>query len=256
MSEEQKKAEDNMEEEEEGINILDYLIILAKRKKLIITITLSVTIISLIIAILSKVSFYEAETSILPPQEDNVSMANQVMRDFGVFPARRGNIYNQRELLVEIIKSRTFTDRIIEKFRLKELYKAKDMKKARSMFLQHLTIKPDVEDTKRSNLLRGPESPLTKILFRDEDPERAATIANAIVEELKSFINNFAITEASQRRLFFEDELKQVKEALIKSEDAIKTFQEKTGLLHVEYSDNNGDRKNSIFGGPDNSKRG
>lgn len=234
MPEEQKKTEDNIEEEEEGINLLDYLIVLAKRKNLIIKITLSVAIISFIVAILSKASFYEAETSILPPQEENVGLANQFMRDFGIFPVGRGNVYNQRELLVEIIKSRTFSDRIIEKFRLKELYEVKDVEAARKRFFKNLTIQPDFTDTSRVGLLKGPQSPLIRISVRDQDSERAATIANAIVEELKSFINNFAITEASQRRLFFEEELKQVKEALIKSEDDIKTFQEKTGLLKVD----------------------
>jgi uncharacterized protein involved in exopolysaccharide biosynthesis len=234
MSEEQKKADENMEEEEEGINLLDYLIVLAKRKNLIITITLSVTIISFIVAMLSKVSFYEAETSILPPQEENISIANQFIRDFGVFPVRRGNVYNQQELLVEIIKSRTFTDRIIERFKLKELYRAKDLEATRKKFFNNLTIQPDFTDKSRVSLLKGPQSPLMRIFVRNQDPEKAASIANAIVEELKSFIRNFAITEASQRRLFFEEQLKQTREALIKAEDDIKTFQEKTGLLKVD----------------------
>jgi uncharacterized protein involved in exopolysaccharide biosynthesis len=238
MSGEQKKTEENMEEEEEGINILDYLIILAKRKNLILTITLSVTIVSFIAAILSKVSFYEAQTSIFPSQQENMNVANQFIRDFGIFASRGGNLQNRQDFLVEIIKSRTFTGKIIERFKLKELYRAKELKKARIKFLEHLTIEPDFTDKKnQASLLKGlqgPESLLTKISFRDQDPERAANIANAIVEELKIFLNNIAISEASRRRLFFEEQLKNTRKDLNSSEDDMKMFQEKTGLLKVD----------------------
>jgi len=201
MPEEQK-----IEEEEEGIKILDYLIVLAKRKDLIIKITLSVAIISFIAAILSRVSFYEAETSIFPNQQENINLASQFMSNFGFFSPRGGNLQNRQELLVEIMKSRTFTDKIIARFKLKELYRAKDLKRARIMFLNHLTIVPDFTDNKNQNTLlkglQGPQSPLTKISFRDQDPVRAANIANAIVDELKIFLTNIAISEASQRRVF------------------------------------------------------
>lgn len=229
MPEEQK-----IEEDEEGINLLDYLIVLAKRKNLILKITLTVAIFSFIIAILSKTSFYEAETSIFPNQQENINLASQFMSNFGFFPSGGGNLQNRRELLIEIMKSRTFTGKIIERFKLKELYRAKDLKKARIMFLRNLTIEPDFTDKSRVSLLKGPESPLTKISFRDQDPERAANIANAIVDELKIFLNNIAISEASQRRLFFEEQLKQAREALIKAEEDIKLFQQKTGLLQIE----------------------
>jgi uncharacterized protein involved in exopolysaccharide biosynthesis len=222
------------DEEEGGINFFDYLIVLAKRKKLILSITLSVAVIAFIMTLFFKISFYEAETSILPPQEENISIANQFMRDFGVFPARRGNVYNQQELLVEIIKSRTFTSRIIDQFKLKEIYKTKDLEATRKMFFKKITIQPDFTDKSRGSLLKGPQSPLMRIFVRDQDSERAVNIANAIVTELKSFIRNFAITEASQRRLFFEEQLKQAREALIKAEDDIKKFQERTGLLKVD----------------------
>jgi capsule polysaccharide export protein KpsE/RkpR len=231
MSEEQKKAEDNMEEEE-GINLLDYLIILAKRKKLILKITLSVAIITFILTFF-KASFYQAQISILPPEQQDTRLANQFMREFGVFPTIGTNVIGKQDLLVEIIKSRTFTDRIIERFRLKESYGSEGMEKTRKKFSENITIEPDF--TNKSPLsFRGVQSPLMKIFVRDKNPERATNIANAIVEELQKFINNIAISEASQRRLFFEEQLRQAREALIKAEDDIKTFQEKTGLLKVE----------------------
>ncbi len=229
MEEETKEEQ----QEEEGIHLLDYLIVLAKRKRLIIAITLPVAIITIILT-LFPYRFYIAETSILPPSQENISLANQFMREFGIFPNMGGNVAGKQELLVEIIKSRTFANRIIEKFNLKGIYGAKDLEKARKKFYENLTIVPDFTDEKRGSLLRKQQSPLTRIYFRDQNPEKAANIANAIVEEVKIFVNNFAISEASQRRLFFEEQLKHAREALIKSEEDIKMFQQKTGLITAE----------------------
>ena len=139
---------------------------------------------------------------------------------------------SKQELLVEIIKSRTFTNKIIQRFALKTVYNAKNMNMARKEFHAHLTIKPDFTEEKQFNLRRQ-RSPLTKISFRSNNAQKAAEIANAIVEELKLFVNKIAISEASQKRLFFENQLKQSHDSLIKSEEDMKAFQEKTGILEV-----------------------
>ncbi len=220
--------------EEEGIKLLDYLIILAKRKNLIITITLLVAIITFTIAILSKVSFYEAVTTILPPQGESRGLANQFMRDFGLMPQVSGADYSRQDLLVEIFKSRTFRDRIIERFNLESYYGKKEPEKITKAFFKDVWIEPDFSDEKRSNLLGKRESPLIKIKVMNQNAQKAADIANGIVEELKIFINNLAITEASKKRLFFEEQLKHAQEDLMKSEDDMKVFQQNTGLLSAE----------------------
>jgi len=48
------------------------------------------------------------------------------------------------------------------------------------------------------------------------------------------FINNIALSLASQRRIFFEEQLKNTNDALLKSEQEIQLFQEKTGIIKVE----------------------
>jgi len=69
---------------------------------------------------------------------------------------------------------------------------------------------------------------------QDKDPKRAADMANAFVEELKNLNKGLAITEASQRRLYYEEQLKDTKDALIKAENEMKAFQEKTGALRID----------------------
>ncbi|RJR14944.1 MAG: hypothetical protein C4581_13150 [Nitrospiraceae bacterium] len=234
MSEEQKKAQDDLEDEEDGgINLFDYLIVLAKRKKLILAITLSVAVIAFIPTFFNRY-FYHAVTTILPPQVENRGMANQFMRDFGLIPQVSGADFSRQDLMVEIFKSRTFREKIIERFKLNSYYGEEESDKVSGRFFQDVWIEPDPTDEKRSSILRKQQSSLIKINVKNQNPEKAAEIANGIVEELKAFINNLAITEASRKRLFFEEQLKLANEALIKSEDDMKLFQQNTGLLTAE----------------------
>ena len=68
----------------------------------------------------------------------------------------------------------------------------------------------------------------------DKDPKRAAGIANAYVDELYKLTQNLAVTEASQRRLFFEKQLKLAKDELVAAEIAMKKTQEQTGIIKLE----------------------
>jgi len=68
----------------------------------------------------------------------------------------------------------------------------------------------------------------------DKDPRRAAEMANAYVDEYKKLSATIAVTEASQRRLFFEQQLVQAKENLADAEEALKRTQEKTGLIQLD----------------------
>ena len=48
----------------------------------------------------------------------------------------------------------------------------------------------------------------------DKDKKRVAAMTNAYIEELRTLTKTLAVTEASQRRLFYEDQLKQAKDEL------------------------------------------
>lgn len=207
---------------EDEINLLDYLIVLAKRKWLIIGVTLSTAIIATIIS-LKTPPIYSAETRILLPQSQ--SSASQLLSQFGGMAGLAGGaigVKTSNDLYIGLLRSRTILDRIIDRFNLMELYKAKHREDTRQAIAGALKA----QDDKKSGIIT--------IGVEDKDPKMAADIANAFVEELKNFTQGLAVTEASQRRLFFEEQLKDVKVSLIKAEEDMKSFQEKTGVLQVE----------------------
>ncbi|OGV96164.1 MAG: hypothetical protein A3D97_04990 [Nitrospinae bacterium RIFCSPHIGHO2_12_FULL_39_42] len=210
--------------QDDEINLLDYLIVLAKRKKLIIGVTLLTSIITAGIS-LNMPPIYMAETKILPPQQGSQSMASQIMSQLGGFAGLAGGavgIKTTNDLYIGLLKSRPVLDPIIDNFKLMDVYEAKYRDDARNGLAGALKARDD----KKSGIIT--------IGIEDKDPKRAADMANAFVEGLKDLTNKFAVTEAAQRRLFFEEQLKNAKESLVKAEESIMGFQERTGAIKID----------------------
>ena len=75
---------------------------------------------------------------------------------------------------------------------------------------------------------------LIHISVEDNDPRKAAAIANGYVEEFRNLSQNLAISEASQRRVFFEQQLEQAKDKLANAEEALKQTEQTTGLIQLD----------------------
>jgi tyrosine-protein kinase Etk/Wzc len=194
------------------------------RRLLILGITLVFAAIAAVVA-LRLPNLYKAETRILPPQEKGGNLAAQLLGQAGGLVALAGGIpgvKSQGELYVEIVKSRTVLDRIVERFDLMKLYKARYHEDARRTLLGFVKARDD----RKSGIIF--------LTVEDPDPKRAAEMANAFVEELKSLAGGLAISEAGQRRMFFEEQIRSAKESLTRSEEEIKGFQQRTGLFQVD----------------------
>lgn len=209
--------EERQIQQEDEINLFDYLIVLLKRKRLIMGITFGAAIITAIISLIMP-PIYRAETKILPPQQGS-SMATQFLSQLG---SGAVGIKTPNDLYIGLLKSRLVLDGVIDRFKLMELYKTKSRENARRGLADTLKARDD----KKSGIIT--------IGVEDKDPKRAADMANAFVEELKNMNKGLAVTEAGQRRLFFEEQLKDTKEALIKAEDSMEGFQERTGAIKID----------------------
>jgi uncharacterized protein involved in exopolysaccharide biosynthesis len=217
-----------IEPREDEINLLDYLIVLAKRKNFIIKVTLGFAVIAAIISLIMS-PIYKAETKILPPSNGGSGLATQLMNQLGQLGVLAGmgggplNGKTPNELYIGLLKSRTVLDRMIDRFDLMKLYGTSYRQTARTKLLDDVLV---VRDDKKSGIIT--------INVEDKDPKRAAEMANAFVEELQRLNTGLAITQASQRRLYFEEQLKAAKASLSQAEEGMKGFQEKTGALHME----------------------
>jgi tyrosine-protein kinase Etk/Wzc len=208
---------------DDEISLLDLAIVLAKHKRLILGLPLAAAIVAAIISLLMT-PIYTGTAKLLPPQQSQ-STAAAVLSQLGALSGLAGGaipgIKNPNDIYVAMLKSRTVADNLINRFKLQELYEAQYLVDARKALANVSTI------------MSGKDGVIA-IDVEDKDPKRAAVLANAYVEELERLTKVLAVSEASQRRLFFENQLKTTKDGLAEAEVALQRTQEQTGLIKLD----------------------
>ena len=203
----------------DNIDILDLLIGASKHKKLILGFTTVVAVVAIVITILMP-PIYTGSTKILPPQ--NQSSASGVLAQLGSLAGLAGGaIRSPTEIYVSMLKSRTVADSLVNRFELMNLYDSKYPSQAREQLAEVTTI------------LAGKDAIIT-IEVDDKDPKRAAAIANGYVDELLKLTQVLAVTDASQRRLFFERQYAKARDNLASAEEAARHALQHGGLVKVE----------------------
>ncbi len=208
--------------EQNGLDGIELLLILSQRKKTILKVTIAVAVITAIIVFLLP-STYTATASILPPEQKQSTlsaMLGQLGSISGLSDSDLG-FKNPGDLFIGMLHSRTIQDRLIDKFDLRKVYRVKRYQDARK--------KLDA----RSYIVAEKEG-LISISVDDHDPNRAAAMANAYVDELHNLNSELAISEAAQRRLFYENKVNAERDALAVAEVQLKQAEEKTGLLQPD----------------------
>lgn len=218
-------------EEIEAINLFDYFIVLAKHKKFIILLTCVCAVISAAISLLMS-DIYKPQARILPPQ-DSASMSSQLISQFvgGAGAAALLGEGTPADLYVGMLRSRTISDKIIDRFDLMNLYKG-TLQKYLGADLKRVDVREELNG--KVTIEADPKSSIITISVEDKDPKRAADMTNAFVEFLVDLTKGLSITDAAQRRAFFEQQIKDTKKSLIAAEEDLKAFQEKTGVLQVD----------------------
>ena len=209
-------------DDDDEISLFDLLILLAKHKKLVLGLPFIVALLAVGISLLLP-NIYTGTTKILPPQQSQ-SGASAMLAQLGGLAGLAGGvagIKSPNDLYIGMLKSRTVADNLIQRFDLMKIYEAKYPSQAR-LGLAGVT-----------NITAGKDDIIT-IEADDKDPKRAADLANAYVDELFKLTKVLAVTEASQRRLFFERQFEQARDNLTKSEAAARQALEKGGLVQVE----------------------
>ncbi len=128
---------------------------------------------------------------------------------------------NPNDIYLGLLNSRPIADAIIQKFGLVKAYRAKDMTAARKKLA-------------RNTVVASEKGGFIAVSVTDKDKKRVAGIANAYTDELRILTKTLAVTEASQRRLFYEDQLKQAKDALLAAELSFQQVQQSKGLVQLD----------------------
>lgn len=209
-------------ETEDEISLFDLMISLAERKCIILCFTFVFAILALIISLLLP-SEYTAKIIIMPPQQ-NSSMSSTLMSQLGGVAQLAGGslgIKNPNDMYIAMLKSQSVELAMVQKFGLMQEYHSRLVIDACNELEHHTKIEGSGKDG------------LIHLSITDKDPNRSAELANGYIDEYRNYSQHFAITEAAQRRLFFQQQLEQAKNHLGESEDALKETEQKTGVIEV-----------------------
>lgn len=154
---------------------------------------------------------YTAVTQFLPPQQQQGAAAAmlQSLGSLGGLAGAAAGIKNPSDQYIAFMKSRSLQDAIIDRFDLMKKWEIELRQDAR------LALDGAVRIT-------AGKDGIIDVEVDDEDPIFAAAMANAYVEELRALMNRLAVTEAQQRRQYFEQQLQKAKDSMVKAEQALK----------------------------------
>jgi tyrosine-protein kinase Etk/Wzc len=207
---------------QDEISLLDILIVLAKHKKLVVGLPFLAAVITAGVALLMP-NWYTATARILPPQQSQ-SNAVAILGQLGALSGGAGQslgLKNPSDIFVAMLKSRTVADNLILKYNLPKVYD------------EELPTDIRKELKNNTNILVGRDGVIV-IEVEDKNPLLARDVANGYVGELELLTRRLAITEAGQRRLFFEQQLKQAKEDLTQAETELAKFQIEKKVLNPQ----------------------
>ena len=187
--------------------LLDLLIVLAERKRFIFWVTAGFAILAIVISLLLPMRYtatvITADSAAKLLDERRYWPPSSV--DLGGMAALAGGglgLKNPNDMFVGMLRSRTVEDAMVQHFGLMQEYHKRYLSDARKKFEHDATVDGSGKDG------------LIHISVEDRDPRRAAELANGYVDQFRDLSQHLAITEASQRRLFFEQELEQAKNNL------------------------------------------
>lgn len=207
-----------------GPDALDLILEIARHGRLIIGGGLLVGVLALGASYLIKPTF-TSSTVILPPQQQQ-SLASSALSSLGALAGlaggAAGGVRSPIDQYVAMLRSTTLADRMIDRFNLLEVYDEKLRFDARALFWE------------RSRVSAGRRDGLITIEIDDKDPKRAAEMAAAMVEEFRRMTSELVITEAQQRRSFFEKQVQATRDKLSAAQQALQGSGLTAGTLKAE----------------------
>lgn len=202
--------------------VLDWLLLLARHRWWLAAGVLAGGVTGYGLSFTAGPSF-TARATILPPQQQgSIAGAMAALGGLSALAGGAVSIKSPADQYITLMQSVRVADRLIDAFDLQKTYDVTTRLDARRILERNTRIGAARKDT------------LITIEVDDGDPARAAAIANRYVEELRQLSSQLALSEAQQRRAFFERELQATKQRLAAAQVALQGSGFNAGALRAE----------------------
>jgi uncharacterized protein involved in exopolysaccharide biosynthesis len=212
-------------------NTLAYLHLLWAQRGMLFRIAFYAALASTLVAFVIPAR-YESTARLMPP--DNQSGSGLAMAAAAMSGAAGGlgglggiasdflGLKSTSDVFVGIVTSRTVEDKLIQQFDLKKLYRDRLMEDARKDLAEHTSVSVDRK------------SQIVSITVTDKNPQRAAAMGQAYVEELNRLVAELSTSSARRERIFLEGRLQAVNQDLEAAEKDFSQFASKNTAIDVK----------------------
>lgn len=214
---------DNEAEEEASVSLAEVLTWLGESKKQIAAVTVGVALLALVVALLLP-PVYTARTTFLAPQSQQQSGPAAALAALGSLGGLAGGFAPKTpdDLYVALLKSDSVERGLDARFDLRSHYDVDNYEALHRVLPSYVHVSAD----KKSGVI--------SVEVDDKDPKFAANLANAHEAEVTKLLGRLAVSEAQMRRVFFEKQLQETKENLVKAEQSLLAVQEKSGVIVLD----------------------
>ncbi len=172
---------------------------------------------------------YTSTTQLMPPDPQSTSgmamMAAMAAKAGGGLAGVAGDLLGLKSsgaLFIGVLRSETSQDRLVQQFDLGKVYGARLVTDARKKLDENTSISED----RKSGIIT--------ISVTDHNPQRAAALANAYVDQLNTLVSELSTSSAHRERVFLEERLKVAKQDLDDASNQLAQFSSKNNTLDIK----------------------
>lgn len=202
--------------------VLDFMTIVARRRKFIVWFVLICSLLAAGIAAVSP-KWYKSTSSVFPAEQTSFSSGleslSALARSFGGVRLGAGQ-HSDLERYMAILNSESVLLRVIERFDLTRVYEI--VRYPREKTIKALLSNTEFDYTDEGGIM---------ISVYDTDPQRAADMANYFVEVLNETNTRMLAQNAKANREFIGQRVDSGRVDLRRAENALRQFQEESGMM-------------------------
>jgi uncharacterized protein involved in exopolysaccharide biosynthesis len=209
----------------EELNILDYVKVIRKWGKFIVSFTSASVILTVLVCLVMPWT-YRAETSLLIPSQTGkgleglMALSTMVSGTTMNMPADLTDTsFDRAKNFTDIIKSRTMAAMLINGLDLKKYFHIRSREKFISFIMKKIKVKE--------------QKGLLKIYVDDRDPRLSADMANYTVAALDQFNKKSNMLFAGRMRKFIGEQMAESKIDLDDAESKLKKFETQTQMVKI-----------------------
>lgn len=209
--------------ENQGLELLDYLIIVIKFKVLFIVLGISLIALSYAAIYFLIDEQYDASALIIPAEQESLGGFASILNDFSSLPIGKIAGFGEgmsTDIYNTVIFSRTNLENMIERYDLHREYGRNRMDQT----IEQLSSNITTELTDEGAFM---------LTIRASSPEKAAEMTNWLVDEVNRKVIELNTQKAKQNRMFLGTRYDEVTSNLREAEEAMKEFQKRTGVYEV-----------------------